>query len=390
MADPDPDPHTKSPKPKSVKPAGVAGECVCEHCDFIRRVLIPEMVHDRYFCEPGSREFVEFDSVDVEHFDRKSNRKNMLHRVTARVKFSGVTHSFPLIIKLPEPHVNLLSSSPFLNEEMFYSKMTLNYGTDGIPKCYLSDLGRYDRPVIVLEDLAARGYTQVDDKLDEDHLKLCMKALATIHGKGLKLRACRFPVFREFYAKLSVPADWLHFHTSTQTGNVRSLEAQDNPESLDTSLYSALPVDGDLSEKIRKKRDVTTKLELNDFWTICHGNFTRNNLLFRYENGKPSDVKVIDWSTMRYCSPSIDFGHILLQNLPDDRDDNLSTIEAFCRNILRIYLDAVKDEYPEVDRELLEREIIANVPFAYGIIENRVLREAGMMLHTLDLLGSFD
>lgn len=209
----DPDPHTKS--------AMSAGECMCEPCDWIRRVLIPEMVHDRYFCEAGSREFVEFDSAYVEHLDRKSGRKNMLRRVTARVKFSGVTRSFPLIIKLPRPHVDFPPAGPFLNEEMFYSKMTLSYGTDGTPKCYLSDLGRYDRPVIVLEDLAARGYTQVDDKLDENHLKLCMKALAAFHGKGLKLRACRFPVFREFYAKLSVSADWLHFRTSPQSGNVR-------------------------------------------------------------------------------------------------------------------------------------------------------------------------
>lgn len=91
---------------------------------------------------------------------------------------------------------------------------------------------------------------------------------------------------------------------------------------------------------------------------------------------------------MRYCSPSIDFGHIILQNLPDD--DNLSKIEAFCRNILKIYLDAMEDEFPEVDREPLERDIIAKLPFAYGTIENRMLREAGMMLHTLDRLGSFD
>jgi len=161
-----------------------------------------------------------------------------------------------------------------------------------------------------------------------------------------------------------------------------------NPGCLDTSLYSELPVEAILSEKIRNKRDVMTKLEFNDFWTICHGNFTRNNLLFRYENGKPNDVKIIDWSTMRYCSPSIDFGHILLENLPDD--DNLPKIKAFCRNILEIYLDAVKDEYPEVDRELFERDIIAKLPFAYSVIENRMLKEAGMMLRTLDQLGSFN
>lgn len=170
----------------------------------------------------------------------------------------------------------------------------------------------------------------------------------------------------------------------------RTSEAQlDDPGWLDSSLYSALPVEADLSEKIRKKRDITAKLELNDFWTICHGNFTRNNLLFRYKNGRPSDVKVIDWGTMRHCSPSIDFGHILLQNLPDD---NLTKVEAFCRNILRIYLDAVKDEYPEVNREFLERDIIAKLPFAYDTIENWMLmqKKAGMMLRALDRLGSFD
>ncbi|XP_011641172.1 uncharacterized protein LOC105429718 [Pogonomyrmex barbatus] len=388
--------------PRAKPAAGPVGEPsrTCHDCDFIRRILIPEMVHDRCFCEPGSREFVEFDSADVKHLDRKgSGRENTLHRVTARVKFSGVTCSFPIIIKLPKPHTDSPPSGPFLNEEMFYSKMTFDYGTNAVPRCYLSDLGRYDRAAIALEDLAARGYTQVDNKLDEDHLKLCVKTLAAFHGRGLKLRAHKFPIFREFYAKLSAPMDWLYLRTDTETSIARTSPPEarsDDPKCFDSSAYSALPVEADLSGKIKKKWDVTTKLEYNDFWTICHGNFTRDNLLFRYENGKPNDVKVIDWGTMRYCSPSIDFGHVLLQNLPDG--DNLSEIETFCRNMLRIYLDFVKDEYQEVDRELLERDIIAKLPFAYGRIENLMPKEEikeeitkrRIMLHTLDRLGSFD
>lgn len=176
--------------------------------DFIRRELIPEMVHDRCFCKPGSREFVEFDSADVEPFDvvndYSAGTSCELYRVTARVKFSGETCSFPLIVKLPKNSADCpLPPDSFQNEEMFYSKMTLKYGTDGVPKCYLSDLGRYGRPVIVLEDLGARGYVRADRKLDEDHLKLCVKALATFHGKGLRLKTEKFAVFREFYAKLS-------------------------------------------------------------------------------------------------------------------------------------------------------------------------------------------
>lgn len=177
--------------------------------DFTRRELIPEMVHGRCFCEPGSREFVEFERADVEPFDARKDDESRasrceLYRTTAYVKFSGETRSFPLIVKLPPDSADCPApSGSFQNEEMFYSKMTLEYGTDGVPKCYLSDLGRYGRPVIVLEDLAASGYVRADRKLNRDHLKLCVKALATFHGRGLKLRADKFAVFREYYAKLS-------------------------------------------------------------------------------------------------------------------------------------------------------------------------------------------
>lgn len=180
-------------------------QCRCGDCDFIRCELIPEMVHDRRFCESGSREFVELDSVDIEHLRGIRDYTTKLYRVMARIKFSGETCSFPLVIKLPKTDAQSLPSGPFQNEEMFYSKMALEYRTNGIPKCYLSDLGRYGRPVIVLEDLTAHGYAHVNDKLDEDHLKLCVKALAAFHGRGLRLKAREFPVFREFYAKLFVP-----------------------------------------------------------------------------------------------------------------------------------------------------------------------------------------
>lgn len=183
------------------------------HIDFITSELIPEMVHNRHFCEANSREFVEFESAVVtkksldviRDTDDNNTSHCALYRVRANVKFSGETCSFHLIVKLPEnPADTSIPSGSFQNEEMFYSKMTLKYGTDlNVPRCYLSDLGRYGRPVIVLEDLAVHGYVRLDRKLDEDHLKLCVKALGKFHGKGLRLKAKEFPIFREFYVKLS-------------------------------------------------------------------------------------------------------------------------------------------------------------------------------------------
>jgi len=133
--------------------------------------------------------------------------------------------------------------------------------------------------------------------------------------------------------------------------------------------------------------------EINDVSIVCHGHFTRDNVLFKHENGKPSDVKMIDWETMKYGSPAIDFGLILFANIPEEGE--LSKVEAFCRNILRLYLDAVKEEYPEVERELLERDIIAKLLLAYISLCNDdpiriTYEELGMMLRVLDGLGSLD
>ncbi|XP_050458872.1 uncharacterized protein LOC126855348 [Cataglyphis hispanica] len=354
-------------------------QCRCGDCDFIRCELIPEMVHDRRFCESGSREFVEFDSVDIEHLRGIRDYTTKLYRVTARVKFSGETCSFPLVIKLPKTDAESLPSGPFQNEEMFYSKMTLEYGTNGIPKCYLSDLGRYGRPVIVLEDLTAHGYAHVNDKLDEDHLKLCVKALAVFHGRGLRLKARKFPVFREFYAKLFVP------------DSLYSIQ-----QKFDDSVHlSFASLKSNLAEKTKRKLHVMESLatEINDVSIVCHGHFTRDNVLFKHENGKPSDVKMIDWETMRHCSPAIDFALILFTNMPDESE--LPKVETFCRNILRFYLDTVKEEYPQVERQLLERDIITKLLLGYiNLCNDDPIRityeELGTMLHVLDGLGSLD
>lgn len=131
--------------------------------------------------------------------------------------------------------------------------------------------------------------------------------------------------------------------------------------------------------------------EINDVSTVCHGSFSRDNVLFRYENGKPCDVKVIDWQTMRYCSPAIDLGLILFANLPDDRPP--PKVGPFCRDILRLYLDAVEHEYPKVERELLERDIIAKLLFAYIVLctdENVTDGELATTLRALDDLGALD
>ncbi|XP_017884486.1 uncharacterized protein LOC108627661 [Ceratina calcarata] len=326
--------------------------------EFIEQELLPEMVHERCFCEKNSREFVEFDSAII-RLDELS-RTSEIYRVTAVVRFSGEPRSFPLLIKLlPEEGAENrgpIAFDSYQNEEMFYSKMTAKYGTDLVPKCYLSDLGRYGRPVIVLEDLEEDGYKQVDEELNEEHLKLCVKVLAKFHARGLRLKENEPQVFREFEAKLLEVCL-----------NEDMLQRYQKKSTRMTDILEFLP-NRDLAEKIKSKLNKnpleiarTIATEVNDASTICHGYFSHDNLLFKYRDGKPIDAKIIDWQTMRYCSPAVDLGPILLFNVTQEHGSNAS---SKVHEILALYIDTVAAEYPEIERDCLRQDIEDKFLFA--------------------------
>lgn len=174
--------------------------------NFITNDLIPEIVYNRCFCECGSREFIEYDSIIVEPLKIIEVKDySEIYRGKLIIKFSGEAKLFHVIIKLLQK--NLLDNEEafghFLNEEMFYNKIISEYKFNNYPKCYVADMGKYERPVIVLEDLEAIGYLHYSQALfDDDHLKLCLIEIAKFHALGVKLKKNKFDKFREFYAKI--------------------------------------------------------------------------------------------------------------------------------------------------------------------------------------------
>lgn len=174
--------------------------------NFIETILIPEMVDNRCFCASGSREFVELDSVNVIPWQTTSiNNNRELYKTRVVIKFSGEPETFHVIIKLLSLHAqdNDIAYGRFLNEEMFYSKITAKYKLNIYPKCYVADMGRYGgRPVIVLEDLTAINYQPVITKLDNKQMKIYLKVITKFISRGLDLKRDEFEIFREFYSKL--------------------------------------------------------------------------------------------------------------------------------------------------------------------------------------------
>ncbi|XP_044009941.1 uncharacterized protein LOC122853505 [Aphidius gifuensis] len=311
--------------------------------DFIMTDLLPEMVYNRCFCDPNSREFVEFESANI-HQSKKNNINSIrkLYKGQVIVQFSGEPKVFSVIIKLlpndqSPSNYNDDIYGYFLNEEMFYNKIIKKYKLDIYPKCFVADMGKYGRPVIVLEDLESFGYHNIhedDDKLDEDHLNLLVKSIAKFHGRGMKIKRDEFNDFREFYAKLVTPVsndDYI------KTINKAFNDLKDN---LTT----------DLAQKWYNKIENTSLImdhQFNKFITICHGCFNKEHWLFKYDNNnKPIDIKILGWNNMIYTNVIYDLKFIL-----EKFSDNLNFNKI--HDIFHEYFCNIIIEYNEQSNEKL-------------------------------------
>lgn len=63
------------------------------------------------------------------------------------------------------------------------------------------------------------------------------------------------------------------------------------------------------AEKTRKI-SLTLNSQDNEFITICHGAFNEDHWLFKYENNKPIDLKIVGWNEMKYNNVLIDLSII--------------------------------------------------------------------------------
>ena len=173
--------------------------------EFIETNLIPEMVHNRCFCEPNSREFVELSSVRVSPSQIYSQHDRLgfnLYEATVVVDFSGEPRTFDVLVKLTPDDVEDVRYRALLNEEILANKARLQYGEGFFPKYYAADMGKYGRPVVVVENLQAAGYTRVlDREFNEEEADALVEFVGRFHGMGFWLKEVKSDVMREFYAK---------------------------------------------------------------------------------------------------------------------------------------------------------------------------------------------
>ncbi|XP_025199916.1 uncharacterized protein LOC112597903, partial [Melanaphis sacchari] len=294
--------------------------------------------------------------------------------------------SYRLVFKfkytVPEVRELIKNDKQFHNETLFYERI-LPFLMDccsqkdddeaTIPTLCRYFYGRNDcgdlvnQDIVVLENDAVRGYRMaVTDHrlcLDFDHLVVAIRALAKFHGLSYRAKHVDRKTFEDLVAEvqetqwddngrwglldkevgglLAVALDRIIERRGGGGGDVDRRVHRFRTELL-----------ADASDTLRRVMEPTEPLSV-----LCHGDFNRNNLMFRYDDGgggRPVDALPYDMATVRYGSPALDLSFFLYMNTDRrTRDDHWDALlDAYCGT-----LAAVAGDVPVPDRRRLDAEM---------------------------------
>lgn len=188
-----------------------------------------------------------------------------------------------------------------------------NNGFMEYPECYRTITDeKYE--AIFLKDLGMDNFIMFNrlESVTFDHVKLIMIILGKYHAVSFAIKD-QLPEKIKEYEKLE--------DIFTQRDNDETLLQYF--EALKTRAIDTLCKieNNDLIEKIEnlfgKKSffDILKKIvngkEAEPYAVLCHGDCWNNNILFKYENNKPIDARLIDWQILRYASPVCDLMYYL-------------------------------------------------------------------------------
>jgi len=206
---------------------------------------------------------------------------------------------------------------PFMEE--FLRKRQADLVGEIFAKCYYAESGAAcvgGRDIIVLENMVPRGFTPSAERLflDYDHCAVALRQLARYHALSYGMKQLETSQFhsmvRNIRARIfgsSSPEDSSYFFKTTSYRGIKYLEGR---QEMDEATLDRLK--NRLEHAMEHVVDLMEPKE--PLALLCHGDFCRNNMLFRYDSGKPCDVVFCDFQTVVYASPTIDLSLFMYMN----------------------------------------------------------------------------
>lgn len=193
------------------------------------------------------------------------------------------------------------------------------------PRIFLTEIGKYAElsdereTVLVMENLAENGFRLGPRvNLTPEELTLMTKAIAQFHACSFALRINDDPDFKTLINEI-IPFEFQS--GSRSSAYCTALERlfiylDKNPEEIDNETFAR-------NLKLLKTKYGKVPLKLmnrflqsdNIFSVILHGDYNRNNVLFKYQENTAVDLRFIDFQEVKYGSTAIDLSFFMYMNI---------------------------------------------------------------------------
>lgn len=293
--------------------------------------VLKNLFENQYVTESGETcTYVTFRSDDDHDWIDGVNAALMFGRV--EYLHNGVTFLWkPMLLKLTPQVINFpqFHVYRFINEAFFYTRVLpafdkLRSIRHLFPKFYTSYVEMNendDKYLLVLENLKAYGYLQPREKsfLNYEHLKMMMRKLGEFHAYSYKAKKANIANF----FPLVTSSREVHFTNIEELQNLW-VNTSRGVDILRTDSKYASKLEN--FEKIKKNvknfiNELLTGETRNPVSVLCHGNYSSSNILFKYENGKLVDLKIIDLVSFKFTSPVVDLSLVLYLNADQQMRD---------------------------------------------------------------------
>lgn len=267
-----------------------------------------------------------------------------------RVKFknrtNGQSEELPIVLKRPVRDESMreiiCSDEQFNNEITFYQ--IYRQPDENFPKCFYA----YEQPpvdsVIALENVSERGYHPCPYKYDVplDYTFTAMRELGRLHGKGYVMKERQPKKFFDIVRRLKRVRFGID-NTSTDKKfglyvNFVSTRAVDylrdrGHDAIFCDKMEAL-LSNIFEEVMIKTLEKSKSAPLS---TLCHGDFTVANMLFKTDANGQHRAMLLDFAFFMYATPVVDLSTYICLYC------SYEVIKDRFFEILKVYHDALKE-----------------------------------------------